>query len=62
MEKYKYKLCLCDGRFATGHIEVYAEDEESAYDKAVEIVGTKLYAAFPELEIEYYVELDDEEE
>lgn len=52
---------LCGG-YCGGYIHVNADDEDDAYDKAIEYVGRRLYKAFPELDIEYSVELCDESE
>lgn len=52
---------LCGG-YCGGYIHVNADDEDDAYDKAIEYVGPRLYKAFPELDIEYSVELYDESE
>lgn len=69
MKEYKFVVNLCGG-CAGGEISVEAKDEDSAYDKAMALVGEKLNSAFPTLVIDYGVELaegygdesDDEED
>lgn len=61
MKTYKFCVILCGG-YCGGYIYVDADDEDDAYDKAIEYVGPRLYKAFPELDIEYSVELCDESE
>ena len=56
MKEYKFVVSLCGG-YAGGEISVKAEDEDSAYDKAMALVGEKLNSAFPTLIIDYAVEL-----
>ena len=63
MKTYKFAVSLCGG-WCNGDIEVAAENEEVAYDKAMDMVSEKLVEAFPTLDIEYNVECenpDDEE-
>ena len=63
MKTYKFLVSLCGG-WCNGNIEVAAENEEAAYDKAMDMVAEKLVEAFPTLDIEYDVECenpDDEE-
>ena len=52
---YRFAVSLCGG-WAGGTIEVKARNSEKAYDKAMDLVFNKLVKAFPELEIDYYVE------
>ena len=69
MKEYKFVVSLCGG-YAGGEISVKAQDEVSAYDTAIALIGEKLTTAFPTLEIDYDVELaegyddeiDDEDE
>lgn len=42
-----------------GWLSVKAISYEEAYNKACEYVGTKLYESFPELDVEYYIYMDD---
>lgn len=58
MNKYVYRVCLCDGKFCDGVIEVSSDSEEDAYEKVITYVGQRLYSAIPELDIEYYIELE----
>jgi hypothetical protein len=44
-------------RLCGGVLTVSAKGENEAEQKAMEIVGAKLYEALPELDIEYSVEL-----
>ena len=55
--KYKFAVILCGG-YAGGTLKVQANDEDEAYEKAMEIVGNKLYEAFPTLSIDYNVEME----
>lgn len=59
MKEYKYKVCLCDGHFCAGYVTVTAENEDDAYNMAIEHVCNKLYLALPELGIDVYLELED---
>lgn len=59
MKTYKFCVMLCGG-YCGGYIHVNADDEDEAYDKAIEDIGHRLYKAFPELDIEYSAELCDE--
>lgn len=57
MNEYLFKLRLCDGYECGGTIKINANNEKDAYNSVIEYVGTKLYQAFPELSIDYSVEL-----
>ena len=59
MNKYSYKVCLCDGHYCDGTITVVAENEDDAYDKAMDYVLDKLVKALPELGIDVYLVLED---
>lgn len=64
MKTYKFLVSLCGG-WCNGSINIEAENEEEACDKAMDYVVDKLVKAFPTLDIEYNVECenpDDEEE
>lgn len=61
-KNYTYKVCLCDGCWCDGHISVQADTEEDSYEMAMDYVLTKLADALPELGIDVFVELDEEEE
>lgn len=63
MKTYKFAVSLCGG-YCGGSLEVKAEDEEKAYEKAMNCVANRLVKAFPTLDIEYNVECDtpDDEE
>ena len=63
MKTYKFAVSLCRG-WCNGNISIDANNEEEAYDKAMDYVVDKLVKAFPTLDIEYNVECenpDDEE-
>ena len=55
MKTYKFAVSLCGG-WCSGHIEIKAKNEDSAYEKAMDYVVNKLVKAFPTLDIEYNVE------
>lgn len=57
MKNYNYKVCLCDGHYCRGKIFVQANTEEEAYEKVVDSIGERLRVSFPELDINYWVEL-----
>lgn len=61
MKEYKFAVSLCNG-WCDGTITVKAKDREDAYDKAMDLIGNKLMKAFPDLDIPYNVELDENEE
>lgn len=61
LKEYHFYVQICGG-YADGNIEIEAESESEAYDKAIEYVGSKLFDALPELDIEYNVEIDEEDE
>lgn len=57
MNKYEFAVSICGG-WTGGKLIVEAKDEDEAYDTVTELIGTRLYEAFPELDIEYNVELE----
>lgn len=59
MKTYRYNVCFGDGRWAGGTINIEASSEKDAESKVCEYIGTHLYQAFPELDIEYTWELYD---
>lgn len=61
-KNYTYKVCLCDGDWCAGTVAVQADTEGAAYKMAMDYVMTKLEEALPELGIDVFVELDEEEE
>lgn len=61
LKEYNFYVQICGG-YADGNIVIKAKSESEAYDEAIEYVGNKLYNAFPELDIEYNVEIDEEDE
>lgn len=61
LKEYHFYVQICGG-YADGKITVEAVSESEAYDKAIDYVGNKLYDALPELDIEYSVEIDEEDE
>ena len=60
MKAYRFLVSFCNG-WCDGFLAVKAFDEDSAYDKAMDIVVTRLANSFPELGIDYNVELYDED-
>ena len=60
MKEYKYYVDLCGGSCG-GVMTIKAKDADDAYVKAMEDVGTRLYQTFPDLDIEYNVEIIEEE-
>lgn len=64
LKEYEFYVKICGG-YADGSIKVKAVSDSEAYDKALDHVGRKLFGAFPELDIDYDVEIaegDEEEE
>ena len=59
-KEYKFLVNMCGG-WCNGTLVIKAEDEDEAYDKAMDYVGDKLSDAFPELDIPYGVELYEED-
>lgn len=55
--EYRFAVSLCGG-WTGGHILIKAKDEEEAYGKAMDFVYKKLNTAFPTLEVDYDVELE----
>lgn len=60
MKEYKYYVDLCGGSCG-GVMTIKAKDADDAYMKAMEDVGKRLYQAFPDLDIEYNVEIIEDE-
>lgn len=58
MQEFDYEVYIND-RKCDGIMTVEATDADDAYGKAVEIVGSKLYHALPELDIEYMIVVND---
>lgn len=48
-------MSLCYG-WCDGTISVYAKDEDTAYNRAMDEVNKRLCSAFPELSIDFNVE------
>lgn len=64
MKEYKFSVSICGG-WCNGHLVFEAENEEAAYEDAMDYVVGRLMAAFPELDMDYDVECqnpDDESE
>lgn len=61
MKTYRFYVSLCNG-WCGGVIEEKADNEDEACDKAIDDVGNRLAKAFPELSIDYNVELIDGDE
>lgn len=57
MKTYKFLVSLCGG-WCNGFLEIEAENEDIAYNKAMDFVADKLVDAFPMLDIHYNVECD----
>ena len=55
MKTYKFLVSLCGG-WCNGFLEFEAENEDAAYEKAMDFVTDKLVDAFPTLDIHYNVE------
>ena len=60
MKEYKFAVILC-GRYTDGTIIVKANDEDYAYEKAMDYVSKRLCKAFPELGIDFNVECVEED-
>lgn len=61
MKEYKFYVILCGG-YCGGEMTIKAENSDEAYDKAIDDIGHRLYKAFPELDIEYSVEIVEDED
>jgi hypothetical protein len=63
MKTYEFLVSLCGG-WCDGSLVIEAENEDAAYNKAMDFVEDKLVESFPMLEIDYNVECQnpDEEE
>ena len=63
MKTYEFCVSLCGG-WCNGSIFIDANDENEAYNKAMDHVANNLVKVFPTLDIEYSVECEnpDEEE
>lgn len=61
MKTYKFAVSLCDG-WCCGYLEIDAENEDEAYDMAMDYVAEKLNESFPTLGIDYNVECDNPDE
>ena len=57
MKTYKFAVSLCGG-WCGGHINIEANGEDDAQNKAMDYVVGKLVEAFPDLDIEYDVECE----
>ena len=57
MKTYKFAVSLF-GVWCGGHINIEADNEDDAHNKAIDYVVGKLVEAFPELDIEYNVECE----
>lgn len=55
---YEFLVSICNG-WCNGTLVFSANNEDEAYEMAIEYVGNKLTEAFPELDIEYTVEIYD---
>ena len=60
MKEYKFYVILCGG-YCGGEMTIKAENSDEAYDKAMDDIGQKLYKTFPDLDIDYDVEIDESE-
>lgn len=56
MNEYSFAVKLCDGNYCNGNIIIKADNQNAAYDEALNYVCEKLYEALPELDIEVSVE------
>ncbi len=59
-KEYVLKIFIFDKY--VGKMSIMADSVEDAYNTMLETIGHRLYKAFPELDIEYSVELCDESE
>ena len=57
MKTYKFLVSLCGG-WCNGFLEIEADNEDYAYNKAMDFIADKLVNAFPTLDINYNVECD----
>lgn len=57
MNKYTYKVCLCDGHYCDGNIVTEANTEEEAYEQVMDYVLNNLAKALPELGIDVSIEI-----
>lgn len=55
-KEYEFAVMLCGG-YTEGKIVIKAENENAAYSKAMDYVAERLCGAFPDLDIEYSVEM-----
>lgn len=55
--EYRFAVSLCNG-WAGGTIAIKAQNEDEAYEKAMDYVNKKLTSAFPTLQIDYNVEIE----
>ena len=60
MKEYTFKVRLCGGYESDGNVVVEAENEDIAYDMALNYVCDKLADALPELGIDVTVELEED--
>lgn len=58
MNKYSFLVMLNEGYSCGGTITVEAENSESAEEKAMDSFVNRWIQAFPELDVDYSVELD----
>lgn len=58
MKTYKFSVCFGDMYYCGGEINITADNEEEATEKAMDHVANKLVQAFPTLDIEYNVECE----
>ena len=56
MNEYEFKVKFCDGNYCDGNIKVVANNEEKAYEMAMDYILEKLAKVFPELGIEVAIE------
>lgn len=59
MNEFEFKV-LINERECNGVMSVEAENTDEAYEKAVELVGSRLFAVLPELDIEYEIRMIEE--
>lgn len=61
MKEYKFYVILCGG-YCSEEMTIKAKDSDEAYDKAMDDIRQKLYKTFPDLDIEYNVEIVEDED
>lgn len=61
MNTYKFAISLCGG-WCDGKLVIEADNEDDAYEQAMDYVVSRLLSAFPDFGIDYDVSLTDSPE